>query len=92
MVQKNMIPLWRGRRAPFCDLSLSARDRVSRSAGQSSVASAAYILRAKFTDERTGQIYDFRHYSGKPEWSGMFAPKDAPEWTSDAANANGYWN
>ena len=54
-----MIPLWRGRRAPFCDLSLSARDRVSRSAGQSSVASAAYILRAKFTDERTGQICVF---------------------------------
>jgi len=36
----------------------SAHDRVSRSAGQTSVASAAYIMPAKFTDERTGQGYD----------------------------------
>jgi len=71
---------------------LSAHDRVSRSAGQTSVASAAYIMRAKFTDERTGQGYDFRHYSGAPEWAGMFSPKGAPEWTHDAANAEKFWN
>jgi len=71
---------------------LSAHDRVSRSAGQTSVASAAYIMRAKFTDERTGQGYDFRHYSGAPEWAGMFSLKGAPEWTHDAANAEKFWN
>jgi hypothetical protein len=60
---------------------LGAHDRVSRSAGQTSVASAAYIMPAKFTDERTGQGYDFRYYSGAPEWAGMFSPKGAPEWT-----------
>jgi hypothetical protein len=71
---------------------LSAHDRVSRSAGQTSVASAAYIFLAKVTDERTGQGYDFRYYSGAPEWAGMFSPKGAPEWTHDAANAEKFWN
>ena len=71
---------------------LTAHDRVSRSAGQSSVGSAAYIMRGKFRDERTGSTYDYRHYSGKPEWLAMFSPKDAPDWTRDAANAARFWN
>ena len=70
---------------------LSAHERVSRSAGQSSVASAAYVMRAQFTDERTGQHYDFRHLDA-PQWIGMFSPKDAPDWTRDAANAERFWN
>lgn len=70
---------------------LSAHERVSRSAGQSSVASAAYVMRAQFTDERTGQLYDFRHLDA-PQWIGMFSPKDAPDWTRDAANAERFWN
>lgn len=70
---------------------LSAHERVSRSAGQSSVASAAYVMRAQLTDERTGQVYDFRHLDA-PQWIGMFSPKDAPDWTRDAANAERFWN
>ena len=70
---------------------LSAHDRVSRSAGQSSVASAAYVMRAQFTDERTGQVYDFRHLD-QPQWIGMFSPKDAPDWTREPANAERFWN
>jgi len=70
---------------------LSAHERVSRSAGQSSIASAAYIMRARFTDERTGQGYDFRRLDA-PEWVGMFSPKEAPAWTREAANAERFWN
>jgi MobA/MobL family/Integrase core domain len=70
---------------------LSAHERVSRSAGQSSVASAAYVMRAQFNDERTGQVYDFRHLD-MPQWVGMFSPKDAPDWTREAANAERFWN
>ena len=70
---------------------LSAHDRVSRSAGQSSVASAAYMMRAKFTDERTGMVSDFRHL-GAPDWMGLFSPKDAPEWTRNIDNAERFWN
>ena len=70
---------------------LSAHERVSRSAGQSSLASAAYIMRAQCTDERTGQVYDFRHLDAS-QWIGMFSPKDAPDWTREAANAERFWN
>jgi hypothetical protein len=70
---------------------LSAHERVSRSAGQSSLASAAYIMRAQCTDERTRQVYDFRHLDA-PQWIGMFSPKDAPDWTREAANAERFWN
>jgi hypothetical protein len=70
---------------------LSAHERVSRSAGQSSLASAAYIMRAQYSDERTGQVYDFRHLDA-PQWIGMFSPKDAPDWTREAANAERFWN
>ena len=38
-------------------------------------------MRAKFTDKPTGETFGFRHYGGKPEWVGMFSPKEAPEWT-----------
>jgi hypothetical protein len=70
---------------------LSAHERVSRSGGQSSLASAAYIMRAQFTDERTGRSYDYRHLDA-PQWIGMFSPKDAPAWTRDPANAERFWN
>jgi MobA/MobL family len=70
---------------------LNAHERVSRSAGQSSLASAAYIMRAQYSDERTGQVYDFLHLDA-PQWIGMFSPKDAPDWTREAANAERFWN
>jgi hypothetical protein len=70
---------------------LCAHDRVSRSDGQSSLASAAYIMRAQFTDERTGRSYDYRHLDA-PQWIGMFSPKDAPAWTRDPANASRFFN
>jgi ATP-dependent exoDNAse (exonuclease V) alpha subunit len=55
---------------------------VSRGAGQSAIAKAAYNSRSKLEDERTGQTKDYSRYGGV-EFSGIFAPKDAPAWASD---------
>jgi ATP-dependent exoDNAse (exonuclease V) alpha subunit len=61
---------------------------ISRKAGQSSIATAAYNAREKLTDERTGEIKDFRRKDGLI-FSGIYAPKDAPEWTQDRGEL---WN
>jgi hypothetical protein len=55
---------------------------VSRSAGQSSIARAAYNAREKLIDHRTALIKDYRHL-GEPEWKGIFAPEQAPPWATD---------
>ena len=55
---------------------------ISRSKGQSSVASAAYRAGERLVDERTGEIHD---YSRKTDvsYSEIFAPKGAPDWVHD---------
>jgi len=55
---------------------------VSRKAGQSTVATAAYNAREKLTDERTGEVKDYRAKDGLI-FSGIYAPKDAPDWAHD---------
>ena len=55
---------------------------VSRGAGQSVIAKAAYNARAKLRDERTGELKDYSRAGGLL-FSGIFAPKDAPAWTRD---------
>ena len=55
---------------------------ISRSAGRSSVACAAYRAGALLSDERTGQIYDFTRKNGI-EFSGIFTPKNSPDWAND---------
>jgi len=44
--------------------------------------------REKLRDERTGELKDYIRKDG-PLFSGIFAPKDAPEWTHDRAKL---WN
>jgi hypothetical protein len=63
-------------------------DIVSRGKGQSIIAKAAYNAREDIRDERTGEM---KRHGQRPglEWSGIFAPKDAPEWTKDRAQL---WN
>lgn len=57
---------------------------ISRGQGQSVVAAAAYQSRGRLRDDQTGQVKD---YSRKAEqellFSGVFAPKDAPNWARD---------
>jgi hypothetical protein len=55
---------------------------VSRGSGQSAIAKAAYNSRSKLEDERTGLAKDYSRKDGA-EFSGIFAPKNAPEWVND---------
>lgn len=66
---------------------LSAKT-VSRGKGQSVVAKAAYNSRDSIRDERTGEMKNYSRRAGLM-FSGMFVPKDAPEWAKDRA---ALWN
>jgi ATP-dependent exoDNAse (exonuclease V) alpha subunit len=61
---------------------------VSRGKGQSAVAKAAYNSREKIEQELTGVVNDYSRKGGLM-FSGIFAPKDAPEWAHDRAKL---WN
>jgi len=65
---------------------------VKRSQGQSVVAKAAYNARDLLTNENTGDRHDYRH-KGKTLFSGIFIPKDAPEWVQKLAqNRQDLWS
>lgn len=55
---------------------------VSRGKGQSAVAKAAYNSRSQLENENTGEKHDYRK-QGEVLFSGIFAPKNAPEWAHD---------
>ena len=50
---------------------------------------AAYRRRSTLVDERTGSTYDYSRKSGGVLFAGIFAPKNAPDWTRDPAQL---WN
>jgi len=55
---------------------------VRRSEGHNVIARAAYNARERLVDERTGQIYDYRHL-GEVEWKGVLNPEHAPDWVTE---------
>lgn len=55
---------------------------ISRAAGQSSVASAAYRAGERLTDERLDQTFDYTRKE-RVEHSEIAAPGDAPDWVYD---------
>lgn len=61
---------------------LCVHERVSRGKGGSIVRTAAYNARERLVDERTGEVWDYRHL-GETLASGTYAPKDAPEFVHD---------
>lgn len=61
---------------------------ISRSAGRSATAAAAYRAGEEITDERTGEIHDYRRKGGV-ESRKLFLPDGAPEWATDRAKL---WN
>ena len=61
---------------------------ISRSAGRSATAAAAYRAGAEITDERTGEIHDYQRKAGV-ESAELFLPAGAPEWATDRAKL---WN
>ena len=61
---------------------------ISRSAGRSATASAAYRAAEKIKDERTGEIHDYRKKKGVDEKL-ILAPDSAPSWVQ---NRQQLWN
>lgn len=61
---------------------------VSRSAGRSATAAAAYRAGVEITDERTGEIHDYTRKRGV-ESADIVLPDGAPEWATDRA---ALWN
>ncbi len=61
---------------------------ISRSAGRSATASAAYRAAEKIKDNRTGEIHDYRKKKGVDE-KFILAPDSAPSW---ATNRSKLWN
>jgi ATP-dependent exoDNAse (exonuclease V) alpha subunit len=61
---------------------------ISRSAGRSATAAAAYRAGVKITDERTGEIHDYTRKGGV-ESGELVLPNGAPEWAADRA---ALWN
>jgi hypothetical protein len=61
---------------------------ISRSAGRSATAAAAYRAGCKIADERTGEIHDYTRKGGV-ESSDIVLPYHAPAWANDRAKL---WN
>ena len=61
---------------------------ISRSAGRSATAAAAYRAGCQITDERTGEIHDYRRKGGV-ESVALILPDNAPEWARARAQL---WN
>ena len=61
---------------------------ISRSAGRSATAAAAYRAGVEIADERTGEIHDYRRKGGV-ESAELVLPAGAPEWAADRA---ALWN
>ena len=61
---------------------------ISRSAGRSATASAAYRAAERIKDERTGEVHDYRKKKGVDEKI-ILAPDSAPNWVH---NREKLWN
>jgi hypothetical protein len=61
---------------------------ISRSAGRSATAAAAYRAGVEIADERTGEVHDYRRKGGV-ESADIVLPDGAPEW---ATNRGALWN
>lgn len=70
---------------PIYHLSVKA---ISRSAGRSATAAAAYRAGCEIADQRTGEIHDYTKKRGVAS-ADMVLPDGAPEWAADRA---ALWN
>ena len=61
---------------------------ISRSAGRSSTAAAAYRAGCEITDERTGEVYDYTRKGGIAS-TDLVLPDGGPEWATDRS---ALWN
>lgn len=61
---------------------------ISRSAGRSATAAAAYRAGVEITDIQTGEVHDYRRKSGIDSVE-LFLPAGSPKWATDRAEL---WN
>lgn len=61
---------------------------ISRSHGRSATAAAAYRAGAAITDERTGEVHDYKRKKGVDSAT-LFVPENCQKWTSHRASL---WN
>lgn len=61
----------------------SVKPRLSRGKGASVARAMSYVMREKIEDDRTGETFDFSGHKDKALFTGIYAPKDAPEWVHD---------
>lgn len=61
---------------------------ISRSAGRTSTAAAAYRAGVEITDTRTGEVHDYTRKRGVVS-ADLVLPEGAPEWTADRS---ALWN
>ena len=61
---------------------------ISRSAGRSATAAAAYRAGEKIEDERTGEVHDYRRKAGVAS-ADLVLPDGAPAWAADRSRL---WN
>ncbi len=78
----------KGRVKGMANFHAPIKPNLSRSKGQSAVASAAYNAREQLTDERTGEVKDYSRAQGLL-FSGIFTPANAPAWAHDRGKL---WN
>lgn len=63
--------------------------RISRSAGRSAVAAAAYRAAERLRDEQAGKTHDYRRRAAGVVYRETMAPKNAPAWARERATL---WN
>ena len=61
---------------------LSAK-MISRGKGQSAIAAAAYRSGERLRDEQANEQKFYQTRAERIEFTGILAPKDAPEWAHD---------
>ncbi len=62
---------------------------ISRGKGQSAIAAAAYRSGERLRDEQANEQKFYQARAERIEFTGIYAPKDAPEWAQDR---NRFWN
>ncbi len=73
----------------ICSYRFSVKNIISRGKGQSVVASAAYIARAKFRDDELGKTFDYSKNKSPALVNEILAPTISQPWITDGEQ---FWN
>ena len=73
----------------ICSYRFSVKNIISRGKGQSVVASAAYISRAKFNDDELGKTFDYSKNKSPALVNEILAPAISQSWVKDGEQ---FWN